>query len=153
MASKKSQFKYMISIYTDGACSGNPGIGGWGAVIINGDQEPFYLSGGEQNTTNNRMELMAAINAIIYFQDKQNLEIFTDSKYLKDGIESWINKWKINGWKTSTKKPVKNQDLWLKLDSEIKHHNIKWNWVKGHANNKYNEKADLLARKYIEENI
>ena len=141
----------MISIYTDGACSGNPGIGGWGVVIINNSNENIFLNGGEKNTTNNRMELKAAINAIIYFEKKQHLEIFTDSKYLKDGIESWIKNWKKNGWKTSNKKPVKNKDLWVELDIEISKHNVKWNWVKGHANNEYNEKADNLARKYIEE--
>tara|TARA_B100000674_G_scaffold496509_1_gene526916 strand:- start:1812 stop:2243 length:432 start_codon:yes stop_codon:yes gene_type:complete len=141
----------MISIYTDGACSGNPGKGGWGVVILNKNEKPIFLNGGEDNTTNNRMELMAAINAIQYFQDKQDLEIFTDSKYLKDGIESWIHKWKLNSWKTSSKKSVKNKDLWLILDKEIDRHKIKWNWVKGHANIEYNEKADYLARKYIEE--
>ncbi len=143
----------MISIYTDGACSGNPGIGGWGVVILSNVNKPILLNGGEQNTTNNRMELNAAIKAVSYFDEKQDLEIFTDSKYLKDGIESWIQKWKVNNWKTSAKKPVKNRDLWLKLDELISRHNVKWNWVKGHANNKYNEKADSLARKYIEENI
>ncbi len=143
----------MITIYTDGACSGNPGVGGWGVVILNNASEPIYLNGGENNTTNNRMELLAAINSIIYFKEKKELEIFTDSKYLKDGIESWIHKWKINGWKTTNRKPVKNKDLWLKLDQQILKHKIKWNWVKGHANNKFNDKADLLARKYIEENI
>ena len=143
----------MISIYTDGACSGNPGIGGWGVVILDNIDKPTFLNGGEKNTTNNRMELNAAINAILHFTKKQDLEIFTDSKYLKNGIESWIHKWKLNGWKTTSKKPVKNKDLWLKLDEEINRHNIKWNWVKGHANNKFNEKADFLARKYIEENI
>ena len=142
----------MISIYTDGACSGNPGIGGWGVVIINNSNENIFLNGGEKNTTNNRMELKAAINAIIYFKKKEYLEIFTDSKYLKDGIESWIKKWKLNGWKTASKSPVKNKDLWIELELLIKKHDIKWNWVKGHSNNKYNEKADLLARKYIEEN-
>ena len=142
----------MISIYTDGACSGNPGIGGWGVVIINNSNENIFLNGGEKNTTNNRMELKAAINAIIYFKKKEYLEIFTDSKYLKDGIESWIKKWKLNGWITASKSPVKNKDLWIELELLIKKHDIKWNWVKGHSNNKYNEKADLLARKYIEEN-
>ena len=142
----------MIAIYTDGACSGNPGMGGWGVVIIQNNNDITFLNGGEKNTTNNRMELLAAINAILYFKEESDLEIFTDSKYLKDGIESWIHKWKINGWKTASKKQVKNKDLWFKLDSEIKRHKIKWNWVKGHANNQYNEKADLLARKYIEEN-
>ena len=142
----------MKTIYTDGACSGNPGIGGWGAVILDPPNEPILLNGGENNTTNNRMELTAAINSILYFKEKNNLEIFTDSKYLKDGIESWIHKWKENGWKTSNKKPVKNKDLWIKLDKEILKHNIKWNWVKGHANNEFNDKADFLARKYIEKN-
>ena len=142
----------MITIYTDGACSGNPGTGGWGVVILKPLKEPLYLNGGEKHTTNNRMELTAAINSILHFKEKKDLEIFTDSKYLKEGIEKWIHKWKINDWKTSNKKPVKNKDLWIKLDNEIKKHNISWNWVKGHANNKYNEKADFLARKYIEEN-
>ena len=142
----------MIAIYTDGACSGNPGLGGWGVVILKDTQKPILLNGGENNTTNNRMELTAAIKSIKYFQDKQNLEIFTDSQYLKNGIETWINNWKINGWKTSNKKKVKNQDLWIELDKIIKKHNIKWNWVKGHANNEFNEKADFLARKFIQEN-
>ncbi len=143
----------MISIYTDGACSGNPGIGGWGVVIIINKEDPIYLNGGEQNTTNNRMELTAAINSILHFKDKKDLNIYTDSKYLKDGIENWIYNWKNNGWKTANKKPVKNKDLWTKLDQEIVKHNIKWNWVKGHANNEFNEKADVLARKFIEDNI
>tara|TARA_Y100000768_G_scaffold230190_1_gene173789 strand:- start:136 stop:570 length:435 start_codon:yes stop_codon:yes gene_type:complete len=143
----------MIAIYTDGACSGNPGIGGWGAVILKSSSEdPVCINGGELNTTNNRMELTAAIKSILFFEEKSNLEIYTDSKYLKDGIESWINKWKINGWKTANKKQVKNKDLWIILDEAILKHNIKWNWVKGHANNKFNEKADFLARKFIEEN-
>ena len=142
----------MINIYTDGACSGNPGIGGWGAVIFSNSDDVVFLNGGENITTNNRMELTAAIKSISYFKNRSNLEIFTDSKYLKDGIERWILNWKKNGWKTSNKKPVKNKDLWVQLDKQISKHNIKWNWVKGHANNKFNEKADSLARKYIEEN-
>ena len=142
----------MINIYTDGACSGNPGIGGWGAVIFSNSDDAVFLNGGENITTNNRMELTAAIKSISYFKNRSNLEIFTDSKYLKDGIERWILNWKKNGWKTSNKKPVKNKDLWVQLDKEILKHNIKWNWVKGHANNEFNEKADSLARKYIEEN-
>ena len=142
----------MITIYTDGACSGNPGVGGWGVVIIKPDNEIISLNGGEGNTTNNRMELTAAIQSVVYFKEKTNLEIFTDSKYLKDGIEIWIHNWKKNNWKTSNKKPVKNKDLWIKLDKEIALHQIKWNWVKGHSNNEFNEKADFLARKYIEEN-
>ena len=142
----------MVRIFTDGACSGNPGIGGWGVVIIIDKKEPIFLNGGERHTTNNRMELMAAIQSILFFDEKNELEIFTDSKYLKDGIESWIYKWKQNGWKTSNKKTVKNKDLWIELDRVISNHNINWNWVKGHANNEFNEKADYLARKYIQEN-
>ena len=142
----------MINIYTDGACSGNPGIGGWGAVIFSNSDDVVFLNGGESITTNNRIELTAAIKSIAYFKNRSNLEIFTDSKYLKDGIERWILNWKKNGWKTTNKKPVKNKDLWVQLDKEILKHNIKWNWVKGHANNEFNEKADSLARKYIEEN-
>ena len=141
----------MITIYTDGACSGNPGIGGWGVVILNQSPEPIYINGGENNTTNNRMELTAAIKAVKHFNTSEELEIFTDSKYLKDGIEKWINNWKRNNWKTASKKPVKNKDLWIELDGEISKHNIKWNWVKGHADNEYNNKADDLARLYIED--
>ena len=142
----------MVQIFTDGACSGNPGIGGWGVVIIIDKKEPIFLNGGERHTTNNRMELMAAIQSILFFDEKNELEIFTDSKYLKDGIESWIYKWKQNGWKTSNKKTVKNKDLWIELERVISNHSINWNWVKGHANNEFNEKADYLARKYIQEN-
>ena len=140
----------MIIIYTDGACSGNPGIGGWGAVILEKNKAPIHINGGEDNTTNNRMELTAAINAVKYLKDTQELEIFTDSKYLKDGIEKWIYNWKKNNWKTTAKKAVKNRDLWIELDKEIVRHKIKWNWVKGHDNNEYNDKADYLARLYIE---
>ena len=141
----------MINIYTDGACSGNPGIGGWGVVIIKNENEPILLKGGEQLTTNNRMELTAAINAIKYFNNPESIEIITDSKYVKEGIESWIVNWKRNGWKTKAKKPVKNKDLWIELDNLISKHKINWNWTKGHAGNKYNEKADFLARRFIEE--
>ena len=142
----------MITIYTDGACSGNPGIGGWGVVILYDNKDPIFINGGEEHTTNNRMELTAAIKALEYFNDKKNIIIFTDSKYLKEGIESWIINWKKNGWKTSSKKEVKNKDLWIKLDTQILKHNITWKWVKGHAGEKYNEKADLLARSFIENN-
>ena len=141
----------MINIYTDGACSGNPGIGGWGVVILV-DSEEIELKGGDHNTTNNKMELTAAIKALEYFEQRKDLIIYTDSKYVKDGIESWIINWKQNGWKTSTKKPVKNKEMWIALDDLIKKHNINWKWVKGHAGDKYNEKADYLARRYIEEN-
>ena len=141
----------MIKIYTDGACSGNPGIGGWGVVILNNGKE-IQLNGGANNTTNNKMELTAAIKALGYFEQRKDLVIYTDSKYVKDGIESWIINWKQNGWKTSTKKPVKNKEMWIALDDLMKKHNINWEWVKGHAGNKHNEKADYLARRYIEEN-
>ena len=141
----------MINIYTDGACSGNPGIGGWGVLILNNGEE-IQLNGGANNTTNNKMELTAAIKALEYFEQRKDLIIYTDSRYVKDGIESWIINWKQNGWKTSTKKPVKNKEMWIALDDLIKKHNINWKWVRGHAGDKYNEKADYLARRFIEEN-
>jgi len=140
----------MITIYTDGACSGNPGIGGWGIVILELEKEPIFLNGGEDNTTNNQMELTAAIQALKYFKEREKITLFTDSQYVKNGIESWINNWKKNGWKTASKKSVKNKELWVELDLLIAKHNVIWKWVKGHAGNLYNEKADLLARKYIE---
>ncbi len=142
----------MINIYTDGACSGNPGIGGWGVVILDNKRE-ILLNGGDQLTTNNKMELTAAIKALEYFEIKEDLVIYTDSKYVKDGIESWIKNWKKNGWKTTTKKIVKNKELWMQLDNLIHKHNVKWKWVKGHAGLEFNEKADELARKYIESSI
>ncbi len=142
----------MINIYTDGACSGNPGMGGWGVVILYNKNE-ILLNGGDQHTTNNKMELTAAIKALEYFEIKKDLTIYTDSKYVKDGIESWIKNWKKNGWKTSTKKIVKNKELWIQLDDLINKHNVNWKWVKGHSGLEYNEKADELARKYIESNI
>jgi len=141
----------MKEIYTDGACSGNPGIGGWGVVIIENNKENVFLNGGNDNTTNNRMELTASIEALKHFENKENITLITDSKYVKDGIQSWIKNWKKNGWKTSTKKPVKNKELWIELDELILRHNITWEWVKGHAGNIHNEKADYLARRYIEE--
>ena len=141
-----------VNVYTDGACSGNPGIGGWGVVILIDDHEPIHLNGGSNNTTNNRMELTAAIEALKYFKKNSTINLFTDSKYVKDGIESWIVNWKKNGWKTASKKPVKNKELWIKLNKQIVRHTIHWQWVKGHAGNEYNEKADYLARKFIEEN-
>tara|TARA_B100000427_G_scaffold273192_1_gene240806 strand:- start:11 stop:439 length:429 start_codon:yes stop_codon:yes gene_type:complete len=140
----------MITVYTDGACSGNPGIGGWGIVILELKKEPIFLNGGDDNTTNNQMELTAAIQALKYFEEREKITLFTDSQYVKNGIESWINNWKKNGWKTASKKPVKNKELWVELDLLIAQHNVIWKWVKGHAGNLYNEKADLLARKYIE---
>ena len=141
----------MIKIFTDGACSGNPGIGGWGVVILIDDNDPIFLNGGEIQTTNNRMELTATIKALKHFKEHQLITLITDSKYVKDGIESWIANWKKNGWKTASKKPVKNKELWLELDSQIAKHKITWEWVKGHAGDKYNERADFLARRFIEE--
>ena len=141
----------MITIYTDGACSGNPGVGGWGVVIIEDNKNEFFLNGGDKNTTNNKMELTAAIKALKTFEKKSTITLITDSKYVKDGIQSWIQNWKKNGWKTTAKKPVKNKELWIELDELIARHNITWEWVKGHAGNIHNEKADYLARRYIEE--
>tara|TARA_B100001971_G_C17820387_1_gene348633 strand:+ start:158 stop:592 length:435 start_codon:yes stop_codon:yes gene_type:complete len=141
-----------INIYTDGACSGNPGIGGWGVVIIKNNEKPIYLNGGQLNTTNNQMELMATIKALSYFDHSKNITLFTDSKYVKDGIESWITNWKKNNWKTSKRKPVKNKNLWIELDKQIQRHAINWQWIKGHAGYKYNEQADYFARKFIIKN-
>ena len=140
-----------INVYTDGACSGNPGIGGWGAVILIDENDPINLNGGSINTTNNQMELTAAIEALKYFTERSIISLHTDSKYVKEGIEYWIVNWKKNGWKTASKKPVKNKELWIKLDKQIEKHSISWKWIKGHIGNKFNERADLLARKYIED--
>ena len=141
----------MITIYTDGACSGNPGVGGWGVVIIDDNKNETFLNGGDNHTTNNKMELTAAIQALKAFENKSTITLITDSKYVKDGIQSWIQNWKKNGWKTAAKKPVKNKELWIELDELIARHNITWKWVKGHAGNTHNKKADYLARRYIEE--
>ena len=141
----------MITIYTDGACSGNPGVGGWGVVIIEENKNEIFLNGGDNDTTNNKMELTAAIQALKTFENKSKITLITDSKYVKDGIQYWIENWKKNGWKTAAKKPVKNKELWIELDQLISRHNISWKWVKGHAGNTHNEKADYLARRYIEE--
>ena len=140
----------MITVYTDGACSGNPGKGGWGVVILENNKDEIFLNGGDDNTTNNRMELTAAIEALKHYQKREDITLITDSKYVKDGIQSWIQNWKKNGWKTAAKKPVKNKELWVELDDLITKHNINWEWIKGHAGNKHNEKADYLARRYIE---
>ena len=133
-----------FKIYTDGACSGNPGKGGWAAIILN-DSNQSNISGSENNTTNNRMELIAPIMALKKIKKKSEITIFTDSKYVKDGITDWIKKWKQNNWKSSNKKPVKNKDLWVKLDNSCQKHKITWKWVKAHAGNKYNNLADELA--------
>ncbi|SIT90916.1 ribonuclease HI [Yoonia rosea] len=136
--------------YTDGACSGNPGPGGWGALLIARDGNTVVkqreLSGGEAETTNNRMELLAAITALETLERDTALTIITDSVYVKDGITKWIHGWKARGWKTAAKKPVKNEDLWRRLDEATKRHDVTWEWVKGHAGHPENEKADELAR-------
>ena len=134
-----------FKIYTDGACSGNPGKGGWAAIILDSDLNQSRISGSESNTTNNRMEILAAIMALKKIKRKSDITIFTDSKYVKDGITDWIKKWKLNSWKSSSKKPVKNKDLWIKLDNSCLKHKVTWRWVKAHADNKYNNLADKLA--------
>lgn len=138
----------LVEIFTDGACSGNPGPGGWGAVIRWGDHEK-ELCGGEAETTNNRMELMAAIAALEALKRPVPVRITTDSTYVKDGITKWIHGWKRNGWKTAAKKPVKNADLWQRLETATARHKIEWAWVKGHAGHPENERADELARQGI----
>ena len=136
----------MIKIYTDGSCLSNPGNGGWAAIInINGEIKK--ISGNEKNTTNNRMELMAPINALKNINSKDPIEIFTDSKYVKNGITEWINTWVLNNWKTSKKENVKNKDLWLELHKLNQSLNVKWNWVKAHAGDPLNEEVDVLAKK------
>ncbi|TNB48127.1 ribonuclease HI [Martelella lutilitoris] len=138
-----------VEIFTDGACSGNPGPGGWGAVLRYGDMER-ELSGGEQLTTNNRMELMAAIEALKALKEPCAVSLYTDSVYLKDGIGKWIHGWKKNGWKTAAKKPVKNAELWQALETERNRHAVTLFWVKGHAGHEENERADELARQGME---
>jgi len=139
--------------YTDGACSGNPGPGGWGAVLEARDGATLVksreLSGGEAETTNNRMEMMAAIVVLETLERPSALTVVTDSTYLKDGITGWIHGWKRNGWKTSSRKPVKNTDLWQRLDAAQARHQVKWEWIKGHAGHQQNERADELARAEI----
>ena len=137
-----------VEIYTDGACSGNPGPGGWGAVMrFNGAERE--LSGGENPTTNNRMELMAAIKSLEVLTRPCKVDLYTDSKYVKDGIEQWLANWKARGWKTADKKPVKNVDLWIELENQLSQHEVKLHWIKGHAGHPENERADELARMAI----
>ncbi len=139
------EVRKQITVYTDGACSGNPGPGGWGAILIYGAHRK-ELSGGEAQTTNNRMELMAAISALETLKQPCEVELWTDSNYVKDGISKWIAGWRRNGWKTAEKKPVKNAELWQRLDAARDRHKVTWNWVKGHAGHPENERADELAR-------
>ncbi|MCW8128263.1 ribonuclease HI [Microbulbifer halophilus] len=139
-----------VTIYTDGACRGNPGPGGWGALLVHGGKER-EIYGGETHTTNNRMELLAAIEALQALRQKCRVDLHTDSQYLRQGITSWIHGWKKNGWKTSARKPVKNADLWRALDESIADHEVHWHWVKGHAGHPGNERADQLANRGIDE--
>ncbi len=139
-----------IEIFTDGACSGNPGPGGWGALLrYKGNEKE--LCGGEASTTNNRMELLAAIMALEALKRPSPVDLHTDSTYLRDGITKWIHGWKRNGWKTAAKKPVKNVDLWQRLEAALAPHEVRWHWVKGHAGHPENERADELARSGLEQ--
>tara|TARA_B100001057_G_scaffold195630_1_gene196368 strand:+ start:759 stop:1214 length:456 start_codon:yes stop_codon:yes gene_type:complete len=137
--------KKNIIIYTDGACIGNPGLGGWGAIIINQDNEK-KISGGSQLTTNNRMEMQAVVEALKFIKTASSITLYTDSKYIINGISSWIYKWKKNNWTSSNKKPIKNIDLWIIIDSFTSKHTIEWKWIKGHSGDYYNEEVDKLAR-------
>lgn len=138
-----------VEAFTDGACSGNPGPGGWGALLrYNGNEQE--LCGGEEETTNNRMELLAAIEALSALKQPCHVRLTTDSTYVKDGITKWLENWKRNGWKTAAKKPVKNQDLWIRLDEQSSRHRIEWCWVKGHSGHPGNERADTLANRGLD---
>ena len=139
-----------VMIYTDGACSGNPGPGGWGAILFFGEQER-ELSGAEPHTTNNRMELMAAISALEALKRPCKVDLHTDSQYVRQGITSWISGWKRKGWRTASNAPVKNEDLWKRLDAARDVHDVEWHWVKGHADDERNNRVDGMARRAIEE--
>ncbi len=141
-----------VEIYTDGACSGNPGPGGWGVVLRYKDREK-ELAGFSLETTNNRMELQAAIEGLKSLKRSMNVDLFTDSQYLRDGITKWLFQWKKNGWRLANKKPVKNQDLWEDLHTLAQDHHINWHWVKGHAGHPENERADALARQAIKDGL
>ncbi len=147
MAAGKSET--IVELYTDGACSGNPGPGGWGVLLKSGPDAALELSGSEMMTTNNRMELMAAIKGLEALKRPVTVELYTDSLYVRDGMTQWLEKWKQNGWKTAGKQEVKNIDLWQRLDELCAKHQVTWNWVRGHAGHKENERADFLARHAI----
>jgi ribonuclease HI len=140
----------VVELFTDGACKGNPGPGGWGALLRYGDVEKA-LCGGEPETTNNRMELMAVIRGLESLTRPSRVQVTTDSQYVKNGITQWIHNWKRNGWKTAARKPVKNADLWQRLDQAVARHQVEWQWVKGHAGHPENERADALANQGIAE--
>jgi ribonuclease HI len=144
-----SEGSAVVEIFTDGACSGNPGPGGWGAVLRYNKAEK-ELSGADPETTNNRMEMTAAIQALAALKRPSRVRLHTDSTYLKDGITKWIHAWKAKGWKTANRKPVKNQDLWQRLEAALERHQVEWIWVRGHAGHPENERADALARAAIE---
>ena len=139
----------VVTIYTDGACKGNPGPGGWGALLVAGKRER-ELFGGELATTNNRMELTAVIRALESLKRDCDVELYTDSQYVKQGIETWIHGWKRNGWKTADRKPVKNAELWRELDAEAARHRVRWYWVRGHSEHPGNERADALANRGVD---
>jgi ribonuclease HI len=140
----------MIELFTDGACRGNPGPGGWG-VLLREEGHEWTLSGSEMNTTNNRMELAAAINGLAYFTEEREIALTTDSQYVRQGITQWIHGWRRNGWRTSAKQPVKNQDLWQALDALAAKHSVSWHWVKGHSGHPENEQADALANAAVDQ--
>jgi ribonuclease HI len=149
MTASGAASKPHVVIYTDGACSGNPGPGGWGAILISGSHRK-EISGGEANTTNNRMELMAAISALAALKKPSRVDLHTDSEYVRNGIKSWIHGWKQRGWKTADRKPVKNVELWQQLDAARARHEVEWHWVRGHAGDTENERADELAREGLQ---
>lgn len=142
----------VVTLYTDGACRGNPGPGGWGVLMRYAGHEKA-LHGGEAQTTNNRMELMAAIVGLESLKRRCHIDLYTDSQYVRKGITEWIHGWKRNGWKTASKQPVKNKDLWQRLDEQIGKHQVDWHWVKGHAGNEGNERADALANQGVDDII
>jgi ribonuclease HI len=143
----------IVEIYTDGACSGNPGPGGWGAVLDYGGREKELFGGEAGKTTNNRMELMAAIRALESLTRAANVHLYTDSIYLRNGITKWLPSWKRNGWQTAARQPVKNADLWQRLEAAVKRHDVDWRWVRGHAGDPGNERADALANRGMAEAI
>jgi len=141
-----------VEIYTDGACRGNPGPGGWGVLLRNGSHER-ELCGGEPATTNNRMELTAAIQALAALKQPCEVQLYTDSEYVRRGIDEWLSRWKANGWRTAARKPVKNDDLWRELDELASRHKVSWHWVRGHAGHPENERADALANQGLDETL
>ena len=141
-----------VTVYTDGACRGNPGPGGWGAILRYGDNVR-ELQGGESPTTNNRMELTAAIEALGALKEACQVQLYTDSRYLRDGITTWLPNWRRRGWLTKARKPVKNQDLWIRLDDLVQRHQVDWRWVKGHTGDPGNERADALANRGLEQSL